>query len=134
MCIRDRSTWVPRHPAPSVPVAAPAPLAPREPIVPSGPPAAPVRNPTLNQEIEADNGMSSDMSDSDSDSDSDSEDKVNEHHSNNPNVWNFSKPNYGSQSHSQIWQAQLIFHLYLCLLYTSPSPRDLSTSRMPSSA
>ena len=29
-----------------------------------------------------------------------------------------------------------IFHCYLnpCLLYTSPSPRDLSTSRMPSSA
>ena len=25
-------------------------------------------------------------------------------------------------------------HLQLCLLYTSPSPRDLSTSRMPSSA
>ena len=25
-------------------------------------------------------------------------------------------------------------HLYGCLLYTSPSPRDLSTSRMPSSA
>ena len=25
-------------------------------------------------------------------------------------------------------------HLYICLLYTSPSPRDLSTSRMPSSA
>ena len=25
-------------------------------------------------------------------------------------------------------------HLYVCLLYTSPSPRDLSTSRMPSSA
>ena len=24
--------------------------------------------------------------------------------------------------------------LYPCLLYTSPSPRDLSTSRMPSSA
>ena len=23
---------------------------------------------------------------------------------------------------------------YACLLYTSPSPRDLSTSRMPSSA
>ena len=23
---------------------------------------------------------------------------------------------------------------YICLLYTSPSPRDLSTSRMPSSA
>ena len=29
----------------------------------------------------------------------------------------------------------LIFLLsYACLLYTSPSPRDLSTSRMPSSA
>ena len=25
-------------------------------------------------------------------------------------------------------------HLLCCLLYTSPSPRDLSTSRMPSSA
>ena len=25
-------------------------------------------------------------------------------------------------------------HGYTCLLYTSPSPRDLSTSRMPSSA
>ena len=28
----------------------------------------------------------------------------------------------------------VIAALYLCLLYTSPSPRDLSTSRMPSSA
>ena len=27
-----------------------------------------------------------------------------------------------------------IFHADGCLLYTSPSPRDLSTSRMPSSA
>ena len=25
-------------------------------------------------------------------------------------------------------------HAMICLLYTSPSPRDLSTSRMPSSA
>jgi len=25
-------------------------------------------------------------------------------------------------------------HTWTCLLYTSPSPRDLSTSRMPSSA
>ena len=30
---------------------------------------------------------------------------------------------------SEIWD-----YLYTCLLYTSPSPRDLSTSRMPSSA
>ena len=29
---------------------------------------------------------------------------------------------------------QVIDELYTCLLYTSPSPRDLSTSRMPSSA
>ena len=28
----------------------------------------------------------------------------------------------------------VIVTLYSCLLYTSPSPRDLSTSRMPSSA
>ena len=27
-----------------------------------------------------------------------------------------------------------IIKLLVCLLYTSPSPRDLSTSRMPSSA
>ena len=26
------------------------------------------------------------------------------------------------------------YHMQVCLLYTSPSPRDLSTSRMPSSA
>ena len=30
--------------------------------------------------------------------------------------------------------ALLMFFAWLCLLYTSPSPRDLSTSRMPSSA
>ena len=29
---------------------------------------------------------------------------------------------------------QLIMQEWACLLYTSPSPRDLSTSRMPSSA
>ena len=28
----------------------------------------------------------------------------------------------------------ILNHLNICLLYTSPSPRDLSTSRMPSSA
>ena len=31
-------------------------------------------------------------------------------------------------------QLQLSAVRYVCLLYTSPSPRDLSTSRMPSSA
>ena len=31
-------------------------------------------------------------------------------------------------------QNQIGFYVNTCLLYTSPSPRDLSTSRMPSSA
>ena len=31
-------------------------------------------------------------------------------------------------------QKEISFEPFLCLLYTSPSPRDLSTSRMPSSA
>ena len=36
-------------------------------------------------------------------------------------------------SHAKLLEeADLIF--WVCLLYTSPSPRDLSTSRMPSSA
>ena len=34
----------------------------------------------------------------------------------------------------QMLQAPLLAKLLHCLLYTSPSPRDLSTSRMPSSA
>ena len=34
-----------------------------------------------------------------------------------------------------LFEATLPFSMYsYCLLYTSPSPRDLSTSRMPSSA
>ena len=31
-------------------------------------------------------------------------------------------------------RAALMARFHVCLLYTSPSPRDLSTSRMPSSA
>ena len=31
-------------------------------------------------------------------------------------------------------EQKLFMFVYDCLLYTSPSPRDLSTSRMPSSA
>ena len=34
----------------------------------------------------------------------------------------------------QLKKADIILLLISCLLYTSPSPRDLSTSRMPSSA
>ena len=37
----------------------------------------------------------------------------------------------GAYSHAPGW---LLVIFWLCLLYTSPSPRDLSTSRMPSSA
>ena len=35
------------------------------------------------------------------------------------------------------WNGDQVEHFFVftyCLLYTSPSPRDLSTSRMPSSA
>ena len=39
-----------------------------------------------------------------------------------------------SQQAWQEWQAQQTMLINDCLLYTSPSPRDLSTSRMPSSA
>ena len=35
---------------------------------------------------------------------------------------------------SMPWQQHCVQPLRACLLYTSPSPRDLSTSRMPSSA
>ena len=34
----------------------------------------------------------------------------------------------------ELWTLQLAPKFNPCLLYTSPSPRDLSTSRMPSSA
>ena len=33
-----------------------------------------------------------------------------------------------------LWDGSGYNMVYVCLLYTSPSPRDLSTSRMPSSA
>ena len=39
----------------------------------------------------------------------------------------------GPRSLTQAWLLQAMRYKY-CLLYTSPSPRDLSTSRMPSSA
>ena len=34
----------------------------------------------------------------------------------------------------RVYITQILGGSYTCLLYTSPSPRDLSTSRMPSSA
>ena len=51
------------------------------------------------------------------------------------------KPTYGKltrdhlrETHQKPTYGKLIGDHLSCLLYTSPSPRDLSTSRMPSSA
>ena len=45
------------------------------------------------------------------------------------------KPEYGPKlSVGEPYTVKRGDTLYACLLYTSPSPRDLSTSRMPSSA
>ena len=41
---------------------------------------------------------------------------------------------YGNQIGLATGQVSEVYHPNYCLLYTSPSPRDLSTSRMPSSA
>ena len=39
-----------------------------------------------------------------------------------------------SEKLTALWLSPDEWMIYSCLLYTSPSPRDLSTSRMPSSA
>ena len=41
---------------------------------------------------------------------------------------------FEAQSSVDVKDEQPIVRKQACLLYTSPSPRDLSTSRMPSSA
>ena len=40
----------------------------------------------------------------------------------------------GLNSNSKVWSDKYIENLVVCLLYTSPSPRDRTRSRMPSSA
>ena len=39
-----------------------------------------------------------------------------------------------SACNGEVWTNWKTIYQGICLLYTSPSPRDLSTSRMPSSA
>ena len=36
--------------------------------------------------------------------------------------------------HNAIFTPEVMDDIHICLLYTSPSPRDISGSRMPSSA
>ena len=43
-------------------------------------------------------------------------------------------PTYADVTPNYYEEIKEFVELYTCLLYTSPSPRDLSTSRMPSSA
>ena len=62
-----------------------------------------------------------------------------EFHRRNNGVWfmNNGVPTYITGRHYMMLQWSKLdigYPYYLCLLYTSPSPRDLSTSRMPSSA
>ena len=38
------------------------------------------------------------------------------------------------QTQTESYSKASLYRFFICLLYTSPSPRDLSTSRMPSSA
>ena len=48
--------------------------------------------------------------------------------------WEDTYLDYFSEVGHETWAMDLRGHGGSCLLYTSPSPRDLSTSRMPSSA
>ena len=43
-------------------------------------------------------------------------------------------PGFAQPDAEGVWQGFDVAVCRACLLYTSPSPRDLSTSRMPSSA
>ena len=48
-------------------------------------------------------------------------------------LWDFAGESVYYETH-QLFLTSRAVYLLVCLLYTSPSPRDLSTSRMPSSA
>ena len=48
--------------------------------------------------------------------------------------WEFELTKYDDDEDDREINIKIFFRFLDCLLYTSPSPRDLSTSRMPSSA
>ena len=50
---------------------------------------------------------------------------------NAPTLWNF---DFSLQMYGAIFMMAGAYTLCTCLLYTSPSPRDVEESRMPSSA
>ena len=50
---------------------------------------------------------------------------------NKPTLWNF---DFSLQMYGAIFMMAGAYTLSTCLLYTSPSPRDVEESRMPSSA
>ena len=52
----------------------------------------------------------------------------------NSNSDNWFYPNFMPMTNSNIWTYGDVGLRYCCLLYTSPSPRDWTISRMPSSA
>ena len=52
---------------------------------------------------------------------------------NNQPIWKNFAILYRTRAQSRVLEESLV-RWRICLLYTSPSPRDLSTSRMPSSA
>ena len=52
----------------------------------------------------------------------------------NPNQTAFNVTKFRREASPEVLSKYKGFKPYTCLLYTSPSPRDLSTSRMPSSA
>ena len=50
-------------------------------------------------------------------------------------IWaNYEKTGQTIEGNARAWRESVQLAIYICLLYTSPSPRDRSSSRMPSSA
>jgi len=51
-----------------------------------------------------------------------------------PKGWTLGQTGIVTDARDRVYLFNRGEHPLICLLYTSPSPRDLSTSRMPSSA